>query len=37
MTLRSSSDERERGITHVGTADWPIEAWIKYALSKCPR
>ena len=34
---REAKDAAEQTRTHVGTADWPIEAWIKYALSKCPR
>ena len=36
-TRREAKEAAERTRTHVGTADWPIEAWIKYALSKCPR
>jgi hypothetical protein len=27
----------EQTRTHVGTADWPIQDWIRYALSRCPR
>ncbi|NVB79222.1 MAG: RuvA C-terminal domain-containing protein [Kofleriaceae bacterium] len=27
----------EQTRTHVGSADWPIDAWIRYALSKCSR
>ncbi|NVB84563.1 MAG: HNH endonuclease [Kofleriaceae bacterium] len=34
---REAREAAEQTRTHVGSADWSIEAWIKYALSKCPR
>ncbi|NVB84171.1 MAG: hypothetical protein HOV81_37695 [Kofleriaceae bacterium] len=34
---REAREAAEQTRTHVGTADWSIEAWIKHALSKCPR
>jgi hypothetical protein len=34
---REAREAAEQTRAHVGSADWPIETWIKYALSKCPR
>ncbi len=34
---REAKAAAEQTRTHVGTEDWSIEAWIKYALAKCSR
>jgi hypothetical protein len=34
---REAREAAEQTRTHVGSGDWPIEAWIKHALSNCPR
>jgi hypothetical protein len=34
---REARAAAEQTRAHVGSADWSIEAWIKHALSKCPR
>ena len=34
---REAKAAAEQTRTHVGTEDWPLEAWIKYALSRCSR
>jgi hypothetical protein len=34
---REAREAAEQTRTHVGSADWSLDAWIKYALSKCPR
>ncbi len=37
FTRREAKAAAEQTRTHVGMEDWPLEAWLKFALSKCPR
>ena len=37
FTKRDAKAAAEQTRTHVGMEDWPLEAWLKFALSKCPR
>ena len=37
FTKREAKAAAEQTRTHVGMEDWPLEAWLRFALSKCPR